>query len=181
MNVAAQDDPLDSLLFDYERRKQEDARRQVKRAVRLEEARKRGAEYLHLFAIDAVRDVAARLTEAGHRVMQQELLDGYPPKVRLHLWPKPGPLDPEEPLRSTLELVWGEPEPEALGVLRLNSEGSEVQGFAQPRWSGRHRSVVRPRKGLSGSRGRYPRRSLGEGAAPHLCARGSRRRLKHGQ
>ena len=78
--MAAQDDPLDSLLFDYERRKQEDARRQVKRAVRLEEARKRGAEYLHLFAIDAVRDVAARLTEAGHRVMQQEFLDGYPPK-----------------------------------------------------------------------------------------------------
>ena len=133
MNVAAQDDPLDSLLFDYERRKQEDARRQVKRAVRLEEARKRGAEYLHLFAIDAVRDVAARLTEAGHRVMQQEFLDGYPPKVRLHLWPKPGPLDPKEPLRSTLELAWGEPEPDALSVLRLTSEGSEVQGSAQPR------------------------------------------------
>ena len=132
--MAAQEYPLDSLLFDYERRKQEDARRQIKRAVRLEEARKRGAEFLHLFAIDAVRDVAARLKEAGHRVAQQEFLDGYPPKVRLHLWPKPGPLDPKEPLCSTLELAWGEPEPDALSVLRLTSEGSEVvQGLARPR------------------------------------------------
>ena len=133
MDVAAQKDHLESLLSDYERRKQEDARRQVKRALRLEEARKLGADRLHDFAIDAVRDVAARLTEAGHRVMEQEFLDAYPPNVRLHLWPKPGPLDREDPPRSTLELVWGEPEPDALGVRRLTSEGAEVQGWARPR------------------------------------------------
>ena len=130
--MAAQEDPLESMLSDYERRKQEDARRQVKRALQLEEARKRGADYLRLFAIYATRDVAARLTEAGHRVLHQEFLDAYPPNVRLHLWPKPGPLDREDPQRSTLELVWGEPEPDALGVRRLTSEGPEVQGLARP-------------------------------------------------
>ena len=133
MNVPAQEDPLESLLSDHEHRKQEDARHQIKRALRLEEARKRGASYLHLFAIDTARDVAARLTEAGHRVMHQEFLDAYPPNIRLHLWPKPGPLDREEPQRSTLELVWGEPERDALAVRRLTSEGPEVQGLAWPR------------------------------------------------
>ena len=133
MNVAAQKDLLESVLSDYESRKQEDAQRQVTRALQLEKARKRGADYLRLFAIDATRDVAARLTEAGHRVLHQEFLGAYPPNVRLHLWPKPGPLDREDPQRSTLELVWGEPEPDALGVRRLTSEGPEVQGLARPR------------------------------------------------
>ena len=127
-------DRLDVLLTGYERRKQEETRRQVQRAIRLEEARKRGAELLRRFAVAPAREVASRLQEAGHKIIHQELLDAYPPSVRIHFWPTSGPLDEGEPERSTLELVWGDPDPDALCAKRWTSEGLDrmhVQGSAR--------------------------------------------------
>ncbi|HET9947389.1 MAG TPA: hypothetical protein VFQ22_00555 [Longimicrobiales bacterium] len=118
-----QPDPLESLLSDYERRKQDETRRMVQRAFKLENARKKGAEHLRRYALPHTREVAERLQHAGHTVVYQELLDAYPPNVRLHLYPKPGPIALEEPKRLTLELVWGEPEPDRLFVRRWGSEG----------------------------------------------------------
>lgn len=131
----AKGDRLEFLLTDYERRKQEETRRQVERAVRLEEARKKGAEYLRRFVLEAARNVAERLQGAGHRVIHQELLDAYPPNVRIHLWPKSGPLDEAEGTRSTLELVWGDPDPDSLCAKRWTSSGLDKlfhQGSARP-------------------------------------------------
>ena len=116
-------DRLDTLLTGYERRKQEETRRQVQRAIRLEESRKRGAELLRRFAVGPAREVASRLQEAGHKIIHQELLDAYPPSVRIHFWPKAGPLDEVEPERSSLELVWGDPEPDRLYARRWTAEG----------------------------------------------------------
>ena len=95
----------------------------VQRAFQLENARKKGAEHLRKFALPHTREVAERLQAAGHRVVYQEFLDAYPPNVRLHLYPKVGPFDPEEPKRRTMELVWGEPEPDRLFARRWSSEG----------------------------------------------------------
>jgi hypothetical protein len=114
---------LDALLTGYERRKQDETQQQVQRALRLEEARKVGAEYLRKFVVEVARRVAERLEEAGHRVVHQELLGAYPPNVRIHLWPKAGPLDDDEPRRTTLELVWGDPTPNTLCAKRWTSEG----------------------------------------------------------
>ncbi len=116
-------DPLDTLLTEYERRKQDETRRMVQRAFKLENARKKGAEHLRQFALPHTREVAERLQSAGHRVVYQEFLDAYPPNVRLHLYPKAGPLDLEEPGRWTLELVWGDPEPDRLFARRWTAEG----------------------------------------------------------
>jgi len=135
-------DRLDTLLTGYERRKQDETQRQVQRAMRLEHARKIGAEYLRKYAIEAARNVAERLEAAGHRVMHQELLDAYPPNIRIHLWPKAGPLDETEPKRTTLELVWGDPTPDALcakrwtsdGLDRLQQQGSARAGVLDELW-----------------------------------------------
>lgn len=116
-------DPLDSLLTDYERRRQDETRRMVQRAFKLENARKKGAEHLRQFALPHSREVAERLQQAGHRVVYQEFLDAYPPNVRLHLYPKPGPMNLEEPRRLTLELMWGDPDPDRLFARRWSSEG----------------------------------------------------------
>lgn len=127
-------DRLDALLTGYERRKQEETRRQVQRAIRLEESRKRGAELLRRFAVGPAREVASRLQEAGHKIIHQELLDAYPPSVRIHFWPKAGPLDEVEPERASLELVWGDPDPDALCARRYTSDGTDrmhVQGTAR--------------------------------------------------
>lgn len=133
-----QTDRLEFLLSDYERRKQDETRRQVERAIRLEAARKKGAEYLRRFAIHAARNVAERLQSAGHRVVHQEFLDAYPPSIRIHLWPKTGPMEPDdegEERRTTFELVWGDPDPDALCARRWTSEGLDQlqnQGSARP-------------------------------------------------
>ena len=127
-------DRLEVLLTEYERRKQDETQRQVQRAIRLEEARKVGAEKLRMYAIEAARNVAERLQMAGHRVVHQEFLDAYPPNVRIHLWPKGGPLDENEPQRTTLEFVWGEPTPDTLSARRWTSEGLhrlQLQGSAR--------------------------------------------------
>jgi hypothetical protein len=131
----AKSDRLEFLLSDYERRKQEETRRLVERAVRLEDARKKGAEYLRRFVVHSARDVAERLQSAGHRVVHQELLDAYPPCVRIHLWPKTSPLDDDETRRTTLELVWGDPDENALCIKRWTSAGLDKlhhQGSARP-------------------------------------------------
>lgn len=131
----AKGDRLEFLLTDYERRKQEETRRQVERAVRLEEARKKGTEYLRRFVLEPARNVAERLQGAGHRVVHQELLDAYPPHVRIHLWPKVGPMDEGDGTRHTLELVWGDPDPDSLCARRWTSEGLDklvLQGSARP-------------------------------------------------
>lgn len=121
-------DQLESLLSDYERRKQDETRRMVQRAFKLENARKKGAEHLRQFALPHTRETADRLQQAGHRVVYQEFLDSYPPNVRLHLYPKSGPMDLGEPKRMTLELIWGDPEPDRLFARRWTSEGlGEVQ------------------------------------------------------
>jgi len=123
-------DQLESLLSDYERRKQDETRRMVQRAFKLENARKKGAEHLRRFALTHSREVAERLQLAGHEVVYQEFLDAYPPNVRLHLYPKMGPMDFGDPKRWTIELVWGDPEPDRLFARRWTSEGlGEMQNL----------------------------------------------------
>ena len=121
--MATSNDPLDTLLTDYERRKQDETRRLVQRAFKLENARRKGAEHLRRFALPHAREVAERLEQAGHKVVYQELLDAYPPNVRMHLYPKAGPMEFSEPKRWTIELVWGEPDPDRLYARRWTSSG----------------------------------------------------------
>jgi hypothetical protein len=121
--VTTPPDQLESLLTDYERRKQDETRRMVQRAFKLENARKKGAEHLRRFALSHTREVAERLQQAGHQVVYQEFLDAYPPNVRLHLYPKLGALDLGEPTRTTIEFVWGEPDPDRLFARRWASGG----------------------------------------------------------
>jgi len=116
-------DEFDTLLADYERRKQEEARNLIQRALQLEHARSKGADLLRTHVLSHARDVAGRLRKAGHRVLYRELLESYPPNVRLHLYPKAGPMDLSEPTRWTLELTWGEPEPDRLVAQRWTSAG----------------------------------------------------------
>ena len=121
--MSERSDHLESLLTEYERRKQDETRRTVQRAFKLENARKKGAEHLRRFALPHAREVADRLEKAGHRVVYQEFLDSYPPNVRLHLYPKAGPMDLEEAGRFTMELLWGDPTPDRLFARRWTSEG----------------------------------------------------------
>ncbi len=123
--MSTKSDHLESLLTDYERRKQDETRRHIQRAFTLENARKTGAECLRRHAVSHGREVAERLQLAGHEVIYQEFLDAYPPHVRLHLYPKGGPLDLEEPKRWTVELIWGDPDPDRLYARRWTSEGLE--------------------------------------------------------
>lgn len=121
--MSTHNDQLESLLSDYERRKQDETRRMVQRAFKLENARKKGAEHLRRYALTHTREVAERLQQAGHQVVYQEFLDAYPPNVRLHLYPKGGPMDFEESKRWTIELIWGDPDPDRLFARRWSSEG----------------------------------------------------------
>jgi hypothetical protein len=121
--VSTQPDHLDSLLTDYERRKQDETRRMVQRAFKLENSRKKGAEHLRRYALPHTREVADRLQQAGHQVVYQEFLDAYPPNVRLHVYPKPGPMALDQPKRMTIELIWGDPEPDRLFAKSWSSEG----------------------------------------------------------
>lgn len=116
-------DPIDDLLHSYERRKQDETRRLVERAERLERNRRRGAEVLRKHAVEAARNACARLERAGHRVLLQELLQNYPPSIRIHFWPRRGPLDDGVPERFTMELVWGEPVSSELCVRWWDSDG----------------------------------------------------------
>jgi hypothetical protein len=116
-------DPLESILTDYDRRKQDETRRMVHRAFKLENTRRRGVELLRDFALQHTREVAERLQQAGHRVVYGEFLDAYPPSVRIHVDPKLGPMELREPTRWTMELVWSEPEPDRLFARRWNSHG----------------------------------------------------------
>jgi hypothetical protein len=121
--TGASPDEFESLLADYERRKQQDADRTVRRALEIESARRKGSEHMRRYILPHARDVAGRLRQSGHRVVYQELLEAYPPSVRLHLYPKAGPMDLEEPRRWTLELTWGDPEPDKLFARRWTSTG----------------------------------------------------------
>lgn len=121
--MTTSNDQLESLLADYDRRKQDETRRMVQRAFKLENARKKGAEHLRRYALPHTREVAERLQQAGHRVVYQEFLDAYPPNVRMHLYPKGGGLDLDQPQRWTIELVWGEPDPDRLYARRWNTSG----------------------------------------------------------
>jgi len=123
LHVTSEPDPLDSVLTDYERRKQDETRRMVQRAFKLENARRKGAEHMRRFALPHSREVAERLQQAGHSVVYQEFLDAYPPNVRLHLYPKASPMDLEEPARRTVEFVWGDPTPDRLFVRWWTHEG----------------------------------------------------------
>ncbi|MDZ7781346.1 MAG: hypothetical protein U5R14_15635 [Gemmatimonadota bacterium] len=116
-------DQLETLLSEYEQRKQDETRRLVQKALVLEEDRKRGADYLRACALQHTRDVAERLQQAGHGVVYQELLDAYPPNVRIHLYPKASPLDDEKPGRTTLELTWGEEGSDEVIAKRWSEEG----------------------------------------------------------
>jgi hypothetical protein len=120
--VASGED-IDSLLNDYERRKQQDAERVVRRALEIETARRKGSEAMRKHALEHAREVSGRLRQAGHRVVYQELLEAYPPSLRLHLYPKTGPMDLEEPRRWTLEFTWGDPDPDRLCARRWTSTG----------------------------------------------------------
>ena len=116
-------DDLDGVLSDYERRKQLQARDLIQRALQLEHARIKGAEVLSKHVPSHARDVVGRLRKGGHRVLYQELIESYPPNVRLHFYPKVGPMDLSEPRRWTLELTWGNPEPDRLVAQRWTSTG----------------------------------------------------------
>jgi hypothetical protein len=117
------DDDFDAMLADYDRRKQQEAERIVKKAFEIETARRKGAEIMQKYVIPHAREVAGRLRQAGHRVVYQELLEAYPPNLRLHLYPKGGPMDLEQPSRRTLELTWGDPDPDKLHATRWTSTG----------------------------------------------------------
>lgn len=121
--MSSEPDPLESLLSDYERRKQDETRRMVQRAFKLENARRKGAEHLRRYALPHAREVAERLQQAGHEVVYQEFLDAYPPNVRMHLYPRGGAMDLEQPRRMTIELIWGDPEPDRLFVKQWTSSG----------------------------------------------------------
>lgn len=126
---------LEALLSDYENRKQEETRRQVQRALKLEEARREGNDHMRRVLLGESRDAAERLERAGHTVVYQEFLDAYPPGARIHLWPKAGPMDMDDPKRVTLEFTWGEPESGKLCVRRWSTEGlgnAVDQGAAGP-------------------------------------------------
>ena len=116
-------DDFEMLLNDYERRKQGDAERIVKKALEIETARRKGAEAMRRHVLEHAREVAGRLRSAGHRVVYQEMLDAYPPSLRLHLYPKIGPMDLEETRRWTLEFTWGDPDPDRLCARRWTSSG----------------------------------------------------------
>ena len=116
-------DDFDALLSEYETRKQREAQRTVQRALEIEQSRRRGVEHLSTYAIPRSREVVRRLQQAGHRVVYQELLDAYPPNLRLHVYPKAGPMDLAEPGRRTFELVWGDPQPDRLFARRWTSTG----------------------------------------------------------
>ncbi len=116
-------DDFEALLADYERRKQDEAGRLVQRALELENARRKGSDLLSHHVLQHARDVAGRLRKAGHRVLNQESLDAYPPNVRLHLYPKVGPMDLAEPRRWTMELTWGDPDPDRLVAQLWTSAG----------------------------------------------------------
>jgi hypothetical protein len=121
--LTTQPDHLESLLSDYERRKQDETRRMVQRAFKLENSRKKGAEHLRRYALPHTRDVADRLQQAGHEVVYQEFLDAYPPNVRMHVYPKGGAMDFEPVRRRTIEFIWGDPEPDRLFARRWTSQG----------------------------------------------------------
>ena len=121
--MSKEPDPLESVLTEYERRKQDETRQMVQRAFKLENARKKGAEHLRRFALPHSREVAERLQQAGHRVVYQEFLDSYPPNVRLHVYPKGGPLDLDEHKRQTIEFVWGDPTPDRLFARSWTQDG----------------------------------------------------------
>jgi len=121
--VTQEPDQLDSVLTDYERRKQDETRRMVQRAFKLENARRKGAEHLRRFALPHSREVAEKLQQAGHTVVYQEFLDAYPPNVRLHLYPRTGPMELEDARRRTFELVWGDPTPDRLFVRCWTQDG----------------------------------------------------------
>jgi hypothetical protein len=131
--VDDQGDRLDLLLTGYERRKQDETHRQVQRAIRLEATRKVGAEQLRRYAVEVARDAVDRLQTAGHRVVYHEFLDAYPPSMRIHLWPKKGPLDEQDSKRTTLELVWGDPDADALCATRWSEGLHHVQHLGSAR------------------------------------------------
>lgn len=116
-------DEFEQLLAEYETRKQRDAQRLVEKALDVENARRKGVEVLRKHAIGHTRDTVRRLQQAGHKVVYHESLDAYPPNLRLHLYPKAGPVDLETPSRRTFELVWGEPDPDRLFARRWTSTG----------------------------------------------------------
>lgn len=121
--LSPNNDQLESLLSDYERRKQDETRRMVQRAFKLENARKKGAEHMRRYALPHTREVAERLQQAGHKVVYQEFLDAYPPNVRMHLYPKGGAMDLDDTKRWTIELVWGDPDPDRLFARRWSTDG----------------------------------------------------------
>lgn len=126
---------LDALLQGYEERKQDETRAKIQRALKLEEARRAGNEHMRRVLLGEARDASDRLEHAGHSVIYQEFLDAYPPGARIHLWPKPGPMDVDDPARLTLEFTWGEPEEGRLCVRRWSTEGlgnAVDQGSAGP-------------------------------------------------
>ena len=59
--MSIKSNPLESLLTDYERRKQDETRRMVQRAFKLENAREKGAEHLRRYALTHMTKVAERL------------------------------------------------------------------------------------------------------------------------
>ena len=116
-------DEFELLLAEYEGRKQKEAARTVQRALEIEQTRRSGVDALRRHVIARARDTVRRLQQAGHRVVYQELMEAYPPSLRLHLYPKAGPIDLDQPSRRTLELIWGEPEPDRLCARRWTSTG----------------------------------------------------------
>lgn len=116
-------DQLEQVLSEYEHRKQDETRRLVQRAFKVENARRKGAQHFRSYVLAHARETAERLQQAGHRVVYQEFLDAYPPNVRLHLYPRGGALELDEPGRRTIELVWGDPEPDRLFARTWTSEG----------------------------------------------------------
>jgi hypothetical protein len=116
-------DDFEAMLADYDRRKQQEAERIVKRALEIETARTKGAEALKTHVLPHAREVVNKLRQSGHRVVYQESLEHYPPNIRVHLYPKLGPMDVQGTTRWTLEMTWGDPQPDRLFATRWTSTG----------------------------------------------------------
>src|SRR5262245_38329156 len=70
-------DDFETMLADYDRRKQQEAERIVKRALEIETARTKGAEAIKAHVLPHAREVVSRLRQSGHRVVYQESLEHY--------------------------------------------------------------------------------------------------------
>jgi hypothetical protein len=63
------------------------------------------AGFMRAAGIPVVEKVALRLKAGNHQIRVQDLLDLADPELRVLFWPQPGPMDPDDRTRATLEFI----------------------------------------------------------------------------